>query len=114
MTDEDLVKKHWRTGRVSNASDEDGVVPHAYEIVGIPGAPNNWHHTPEEAWSAAAEFTRERLEEIRQLKEEITLVTFHKRTDAASRFAHNEEPWSRILVRLQRELDNLQRGMIAE
>lgn len=57
------------------------------------------------AWSAAAAFTRDRLEEIRQLEEEIALVS--KDCDGC-----NQCPaWNRILTRLNRDLAALKTGM---
>jgi hypothetical protein len=83
--------------------------------------------TPEEAWSAAAEFTRERLEQIRQLEAEIDAADVMRKSSTAAvkgavlRGEHDlpfllEDvrstcAWQRILARLEAALDDLNRGM---
>ena len=58
-------------------------------------------------WSKAAEFTRDREEEIRCLEEEIALI------DKQTKFLVDSTGviWARVRQRLQRELDRLKEGM---
>lgn len=66
------------------------------------------------SWTDAAEFTRARLEEIRQVEEEIQFV------EISLKYAHEacgvescgcEEPFKRILAREEAVLADLKRGM---
>jgi DNA polymerase elongation subunit (family B) len=58
--------------------------------------------TPEEAWATAAEFTRKRQQDVADIEEEIK---------QASLFPADPLILNRILIRLNRERDELKRGM---
>lgn len=65
-----------------------------------------------EAWAAAAEFTRERLEQIRQLEEDCAMG--RRLLSEAAEFDENSRDsciFSRILARLESALADLKRGM---
>lgn len=97
MTDEEFVRQHWFLVL------DDG---YSVEVVnGIKFAGNR------NRWSAAAEFTRNRREQIRQVEREIEAVR------AAQEYwiRYTDDPkiclWSRILAREQAALAELRRGM---
>lgn len=68
--------------------------------------------TKESAWSAAAQFTRDRLEQVRQVREEIEVVRRRKHEDG--KYPAIAAVWSRILARLEAELTRLTAGMRPE
>lgn len=68
MTDEEFVKAHWVMTHIC-----DGSYRH-YQRGTILLQDVNHHFFDFPDWPAAAEFTRERLEEIRQLEAEVDLV----------------------------------------
>lgn len=86
-------------------------------------SPNEWHGyvivdtgisevmigsgTRKEAWLAAAEFTRDRLEDVQELREEMREVEFISGPFSGER----GESWKRILARLNAELARLTAGM---
>lgn len=61
--------------------------------------------TPEAAWSAAAEFTRERERQIAEIEKEIDWVQMKLGVSSTVAVPH------RILARLQAALTDLKRGM---
>jgi hypothetical protein len=95
MDDEKFVREHW----VSNV--QMGDVP--LVMCSDRG--------PFRGWSAAAEFTRKRLEEIRLVKEEIEQVEGMLPFRGSPAWAKRKEVWQRILKRLEAALAELQRGM---
>ncbi|HEX5426518.1 MAG TPA: hypothetical protein VFW94_23425 [Candidatus Acidoferrales bacterium] len=77
--------------------------------------------SPEAAWHAAAEFTRHRQEEIRQVEREIALLDSHVDGETFAliavdiprpeRIARDVATYGRILSRLKSIKADLQRGM---
>lgn len=71
----------------------------------------------EAAWDAAAEFTCERLEEIRRVEEDAVLIEeqiLRAKIDDLGLEAmrqRNNEKWLRILGRIQEIVDDLKRGL---
>lgn len=66
-------------------------------------------------WSHAADFTRQRLEEVRQLQEEIASVNYHIGfMIVTSGPMSYPASWDRIVVRLNKELQMLTRGMMED
>jgi hypothetical protein len=129
MTAEQFVREHWE--QVTYSDTAVGVLagPHYVIIGGYPNGPQKfaaYRHTPEEAWSAAAEFTRERLEQIRQVEQEVGKVDYEQNEafmlirDVPPKSVHLEMivMWvrslcatSRILAREQAALAELKKGM---
>ena len=122
MTDEEYVRSVWSDVWSFLCAAGTWYVCDANEELEV------WEPTEAEAWSAAAAFTRERQEEIRQLEREIEF--FREWTDDAAKYfitvaavgwdgddmaniVRDKATKSRTLPRLQRELDNLQAGMRA-
>jgi hypothetical protein len=76
-----------------------------------------WQALPQfDSWSAAAEFTRARLEQIRQVEEEIALVTHeYKRATVCGVSMGGATgkalAWQRVIEREQAALAELKRGM---
>ena len=68
--DEMFVREHWRA--VSNSESMD-----KWKVCAGEGLKqlSSWESCRSAAWSAAAEFTRDRLEEIRQLERDIHRMT---------------------------------------
>jgi hypothetical protein len=105
MTDEQFVREQWESVNwgASNLSRTQYVVIVYDDKDGIAFASK----TQAEAWSAAAEFTRERLEQIRQVEEEITCLDVDVR---------RSEPfirpiYERILASRKAALTELKKGM---
>ena len=71
---------------------------------------SGWHHREATAWAAAADFTLQRIEEIR-LSEEDTLLIF---TKMAACYLRRKESYQRILFREHAHLDSLTKGMKPE
>lgn len=132
MTDEEYVRNRWKspwmtTGQTGN-----------FGVVLITASLAVWgdgsgFETEAAAWSSAAEFTRQREEEIRQLRREIKQVehmveclhwhrTFAQKqvedepgepmsaSDASGEYARDLVTWNRTLARLQRDLTALLNG----
>lgn len=119
MSDEEFVKTHW---------------PQAHLLDGRYSTSLVWvskEHLFGD-WVYAAEFTRDRLEEIRQVRREIEEVAFRERdaargpwrewaessagahpshADYITRSAQHQVVWSRILARLESILADLTPGM---
>ena len=70
--DEKFVRAHWEWVDVREAQPYEGVKQGKW-VARLPLLPFSQigFENAEEAWKAAAEFTRERLEGVRQLREEI-------------------------------------------
>jgi hypothetical protein len=125
MTDEEYVRAHWEFCSTSRANSLWGV--HVGSRGELTLVPHPLVETEPDAWAAAAEFTRERLEQIRQLEEEITqiqcdIVRASKEADEwqsggmdvlASSWNDTEWCYSRILARLESALADLRQGMNA-
>lgn len=84
------------------------------------GIPLRGSESPDLAWAAAAAFTRERQEEIRQVREEIRKVDHQRRLDishvillskGAEVYGRDAARWERLMSRLESALDEMQRGM---
>lgn len=75
QSDEQFVRSRWGWVQVRTAEPYEGI-PQGKWSVRIPLLPFSQIGFPSEveAWSAAAAFTREREEQIRQVEEEIALV----------------------------------------
>ena len=110
--DERLVRETWEDIKISKV----GLPDNDYEVYND-GPPieegdlflHAFGKTREEAIRAAAEFTRERLEEIRQVEEEIKLIKTVLDIDwVRLEWLADAE---RILVREQAALTELRRGM---
>jgi hypothetical protein len=70
----------------------------------------------DKAWSAAAEFTRERLEQIRQVEEEISVITHEYKKATVCGVSMGAATgkvliWQRVLAREHAALADLRRGM---
>ena len=96
--DKEFVLAHWGEGL-----DEDYTDDHQFFFIADSGV--NF-----DSWSSAAEFTRARLEEIRQVEEEIaTQSEFCQHGDECGLCA----VVARTVARLQAALAELKRGMTA-
>jgi hypothetical protein len=104
MTDEEYVRVHWERPRILPCPYNEPQRRVALNCGGLRtvvyGSSYAW------AWSASAEFTRERLEQIREIEEERAMLCgkllLEDRDIAACR---------RILARLESALDELREGM---
>jgi len=107
QTDEQIVRTAWEELYVYDFANGGGNIR-----ILIPGV--KWEARPffsgKNRWSDAREFTEERKEEIKELKEEIAFVAEHVN--------HWRDPikaiQQRTLARLQVELTELERGMKVE
>jgi hypothetical protein len=83
-----------------------------YVVFGGDGFDKAFHgRWPETVWHAAAAFTDERRERIRQVEEELDRIIFAVK--AAPVLVNTDEQliWHRILTREQAALDDLRKGM---
>jgi hypothetical protein len=105
MDDEEFVRAHWeeptyfRPAHVINVSSgytQDSVVSGESE---------------DAAWSAAAEFTRERLEQIRQIKQEMSLLGGMVVLLSVEPGDETAPIYQRTIARLEAALADLKRGM---
>jgi len=72
--DEKFVRDHWEWVLVGEAQPYAGYKEHEF-VWQLPGHKcYEGYESKEKVWSAAAEFTRERLEQIRQVEEEFTVL----------------------------------------
>jgi hypothetical protein len=129
MANEQFVREHWSEPWLADSHDGKhyGIVLATASLAVWSKDRSGWAEfgTPEQAWSAAAAFTRERLEQIRQVEEEITQVGHalgkeiaQKREDEGAGYdvlASDDEDhvviWNRILAREQAALAELKKGM---
>jgi len=96
MTDEEYVRSRWKK---------------AYQYQSLSGVPFiQFGPHALATWSAAAEFTRQREEEIRQLLEEIAQAKRWIDLDLRKSI-HNMDASYRILARLESALAELLKGM---
>jgi hypothetical protein len=74
MTDEELVRANWDWVQVRLAKPFEGIAKGKW-MARLPMLPFSHHgfNTEAEAWAAAASFTRERLEQVRQLERELLI-----------------------------------------
>jgi hypothetical protein len=109
---ERAVREAWEWVQVRLAEPGEGVDSGDW-VVRLPLLPfsQTGFDTESEAWRAANEFTEERLEQIRQVEEEIKVAKFKRNTDAASGFIAHVVVWDRILASRQSALQELKRGM---
>ena len=105
--DEKFVREHWVGQDPIEVLVVDDPMPEFCSAsVRIRGfGPCFYRSTLEEAWASAAEYTRNRLEEIRQVEEEIALV------DEQMKSGVDWSRWNRIEMRLHAALADLKRGM---
>jgi hypothetical protein len=103
MTDEQFVREQWESvnwGASNLSRTQYGVIVYD-DKDGIAFASK----TQAEAWSAAAAFTRERLEQIRQVEEEIETL------QSLQVPLHKIAPLLRCGNRAEKALADLKRGM---
>jgi len=101
MTDEEYVRSKWRNCATKRDEHNRWLMftnNAMYRAV--------FADSLEKLWAAAAEFTRERLEQIRQLEEEIAWLS-----DGIDVTGDDEPIGERILAREQAALADLKRGM---
>lgn len=71
-SDEEFVRAHWEQPELTDhticCAEDESDAPYRVQIGLIVC---KWAASPEGAWSAAAAYTRERLEEVRQLRREV-------------------------------------------
>ena len=107
IKDEKFVKEHWLgvyQGKVTRRIYRNGLdmIPNQISCLD---------------WATAAEFTRQRLEEIRQVEEEIVLINEAKEildADVNPNWMpriQRQLKWQSILAREQKILASLRRGM---
>ena len=96
-TDKEFVLAHWDNGIDENYTDDD-------QFFFIADIGINF-----DSWSAAAEFTRNRLEEIRQVLRDIQFIQEY--LDQSCDSSWRPIAAQSILVRLQAALAELKRGM---
>ena len=100
--DERFVREHWEDVTVEWGRIEGKL----YGMATSQSRPIYLHgyKTEAEIWAAARRFTEERLEQIRQVEEEIQYLNFRV-------MAPELDILERILAREQAALDSLRRGM---
>ena len=115
--DEKFVREHWDLVHRCDGSYR------GYPCNTVLVQDMNGHWFDFDSWSAAAEFTRNRLEEIRQVDEEIRLLKGYNKSNKScsensfselrSREQHTTSfiTVGRTIVRLQAALAELKRGM---
>jgi hypothetical protein len=105
MTDEEYVRAHWGHIGVYTYGGPDWYVnlPDGCRDHQFAGRPES------AAWAAAADYTRERIERIREIEEEICEVEFVSRNF----FGDRGDCWKRIIARLESALTVLRKGMTA-
>ena len=123
-TDEELVRSAWERCRVRFSEPHEGYAQGVY-VAEVPMWKTS-HKVESEAWSAAAEFTRERLEQVRQVEQEIELLRPSVGSDCEwvawiengwglpefqAGNIRNYVGWARILAREQATVAELKRGM---
>ena len=105
-SDEEFVRRHWEGAEFVRFDHDCCEIELGGELRGISAK------TPKVAWSAARAFTEERLERIRQVEEEIDLLTY-----LADRCTTHEKAKSialRFRAREQAALAELCKGMTAQ
>ena len=102
--DERIVRGAWKEVRYVDTGPSLWVRTH-YVIIGHPQLFAAYRNTRGEAWLAARDFTEQRLEQIRQIKQEIALLV------EAQKSGVDCSRWERIRLREQAALAELRRGM---
>jgi hypothetical protein len=106
--DEQFVREMWVDCCVEDHSTCCG--PFEPIRVRMTDSMSRWAATAEQAWSAAAVFTRERLEQIRQVEEEIEWLNSNE-CAIHTQLRRKEKLRLRILAREQAALTELKKGM---
>jgi hypothetical protein len=113
--EEQFVREHWEWAVVAPAVPFSGLKQDEFELM-LPGF--KWpvgFKSPDEAWSRAAEFTLERLEQIRQVEEEIEwLCQIQFGYTCLQDLENRSKAQKRILAIEQARLVELKRGMKAD
>jgi len=103
--DEQFVREHWERAEACPHRDNRqcciSLGGRMFTRVTVPNTVSGYAPSESEAWAAARVFTEARLEEIRQVEEEIEYL---------EDFAFGQ-PWKRILFREQAALAELKRGL---
>lgn len=120
QSDEQYVRSKWHAVDIVESCDQWQVGAGELGIQQRFG----WEQTKSAAWSAAAAFTRNREEQIRQLCEEIVLVEIAMESASEElnfkplawhigqpMRVHRRARWGRILAREQAALAELKKGM---
>ncbi len=115
MTDEEFVRKNWNGARYDGhrVLSDHSIKGATWILSGNSNCKFEYSNHLDEsvAWARAAEFTRDRLEHIRQVKEEID----HLSKDIANCQEHDwiadEAIYERILASEQAVLSELKKGM---
>ena len=111
MSDEEFTVQHWV--RAEACPHRDGkrccisLGGRTFTRTTIPDIIRGYSDSEPEAWAAAAEFTRGRMEQIRQIEEEIALLHYIKPTYYPS----DGRAMDRVIAREQDALTELKRGM---
>jgi hypothetical protein len=105
QSDEEFVRRHWTKIRTER---DFGFHIWFADPEGDPYLFVEEQRDAQKQWAAAAEFTRTRLEQIRQIEEEIRWMTG---IEWAGQVGYNAPTVARILAREQEALAELQKGM---
>lgn len=76
MTNEEYVRANWKRAEICSSGPSRprfcvSLGGHGFTRANVPA---NWASSKSAAWSAAAEFTRDRLEQIAEIEEEISVL----------------------------------------
>jgi|SRR5690242_9416995 len=105
MTDKEFVKQHWVTPGVYSSGAGSWYAMNLYPGTERLGGCNL--SSRKAAWKAAAEFTRQRLEEIRQVEQEIGIT----RILSLSLIGGDRSLLEGVIARLEAALSDLRKGM---
>lgn len=113
MTDEEYVRAHWVSLVARTTDDYRG----PYDLKLFRDAEPIVGRTRAIVWALAAEFTSNRLEQIRQIEEEIREAEHKLKQQSVCGVSMSgptpkEQIWKRILAREQAALAELKRGML--
>jgi hypothetical protein len=109
MSDEEYVRGVWEE---ANAGDDAaGVLAGPYWVCIYDRKRWFYGHTEADAWSAAAEFTRNRLEQIKQVEEEIRLLQSMVILLRSEPMDATAPVYRRTIARLEAALAELRKGM---
>ncbi len=109
MTDEEYMRSVWGWVRQRFSEPHEGYAQGVY-VIEIPMQKFS-HKDIAAAWSAAAAFTRERLDQIKLLHRDIATI----RVDLGfAKTDHTQGTYSRVIARLESELKSLTAGMKTE
>jgi hypothetical protein len=111
MTDEEFVRAHWAGENALEVLETKDPMPEfcSWSVRIRVFGPTFYRDTLMNAWAAAAAFTRERLEQVRQIEDEIVVLGYLLRDSRGypSRIVVSH----RIQARLQAALADAKRGM---